>query len=244
MKDTLLYVRVSTDEQARGGHSLATQESVLLAAYPGGHIVRDEGMSGADTARPGLSLCAKHLSQGGTVVVTKLDRLYRDAMLGAWLHHTANIHGGRLISLAGEGTASDSPTDILMRQIIGAFGEFERRMIGHRTQVVLAHRARGGHKIGGSVPYGYMVVGEGDTRRIEPNHLQSHILTQIHRMAGDGMRARAIHTRLIDAGNCGVPAPSTIAGMLKRGNVPYRACDPELKPIRRKKPGIERLFTP
>ena len=58
-KRAILYARVSTDEQARSGYSLAQQLEVLreYAAREGYEIVEeavDPGQSGASLARPGM----------------------------------------------------------------------------------------------------------------------------------------------------------------------------------------------
>lgn len=54
----ILYARVSTDEQARSGYSIADQEEALRSwcaseSYEVLEVVRDEGHSGAYLERPG-----------------------------------------------------------------------------------------------------------------------------------------------------------------------------------------------
>ena len=58
-KRAILYARVSTDEQARSGYSLAQQLEALgqYAAREGYRVleeVADPGQSGASLARPGM----------------------------------------------------------------------------------------------------------------------------------------------------------------------------------------------
>jgi site-specific DNA recombinase len=58
-RKTILYARVSTDEQARSGYSLAQQVEALrvYAAREGYEVmeeVLDSGQSGASLARPGM----------------------------------------------------------------------------------------------------------------------------------------------------------------------------------------------
>jgi len=87
MKKAVCYIRVSTEEQARGGVSLDAQEERLRAycAMAGLEIVeliREEGVSGAKplATRPGgerlLELVRRYKCD---VVAFKLDRLFRDA---------------------------------------------------------------------------------------------------------------------------------------------------------------------
>src|SRR5215218_4813969 len=61
-KRTILYARVSTDEQARSGYSLAQQIEALreYAAREGYEVleeVEDPGQSGASLERPGMDGC-------------------------------------------------------------------------------------------------------------------------------------------------------------------------------------------
>jgi site-specific DNA recombinase len=59
LKRAILYARVSTDEQARSGYSLAQQLAALreCAAREGYEVfeeVQDPGQSGASLERPGM----------------------------------------------------------------------------------------------------------------------------------------------------------------------------------------------
>ena len=65
------YARVSTSEQ-----NLDLQLSALRAAG-GDDVLTDEGISGADFSRPGLSKLLKRLRAGDTLTVWRLDRLGR-----------------------------------------------------------------------------------------------------------------------------------------------------------------------
>src|SRR5262245_44341578 len=78
------YVRVSTQEQADGGVSLAAQQK-RIRAWSDMHeielldVVADEGASAKNLARPGLQRVLQALREGEAdgVVVAKLDRLTR-----------------------------------------------------------------------------------------------------------------------------------------------------------------------
>ena len=73
-KRAILYARVSTDEQARSGYSLAQQIEALreYAARAGYEIlaeVTDPGQSGANLERPGLDQVRDLVATGGVSVV-------------------------------------------------------------------------------------------------------------------------------------------------------------------------------
>ena len=85
----VLYIRVSTDEQARQGVSLGAQEERLRAyctmrglSVVG--IIRDEGVSAFKhlDKRPGGAELLRLVSRGEAVhvVALKLDRLFRQVM--------------------------------------------------------------------------------------------------------------------------------------------------------------------
>jgi DNA invertase Pin-like site-specific DNA recombinase len=75
----ILYARVSTDEQARSGYSLAQQLEALreYAAREGYEILEevvDTGQSGASLERPGMDRVRDLVAAGGVAVVLAQDR--------------------------------------------------------------------------------------------------------------------------------------------------------------------------
>jgi len=78
-KRAILYARVSTDEQARSGYSLAQQLEALreYTAREGYEVleeVRDPGQSGASLERPGMDRVRDLVAAGGVSVVLAQDR--------------------------------------------------------------------------------------------------------------------------------------------------------------------------
>src|ERR687890_350921 len=78
-KRVVLYARVSTDEQARSGYSLAQQIEALrdYAAREGFEVleeVRDPGQSGASLERPGMDRIRALGAGGGFSGVLARDR--------------------------------------------------------------------------------------------------------------------------------------------------------------------------
>ena len=75
----ILYARVSTDEQARSGYSLAQQLEALreYAAHEGYEVLEevvDPGQSGASLERPGMDRVRDLVAAGGVSVVLAQDR--------------------------------------------------------------------------------------------------------------------------------------------------------------------------
>ena len=78
-KRAILYARVSTDEQARSGYSLAQQIEALrgYAAREGYEVleeVQDAGQSGASLERPGMDRVRDLVAAGGVSAVLAQDR--------------------------------------------------------------------------------------------------------------------------------------------------------------------------
>jgi DNA invertase Pin-like site-specific DNA recombinase len=65
--------------------------------------------------------------------------------------------GGRVVSVAGEGTDSDDATSVLMRRIVDAFAEHERLVIAARTRAALQAKRRRGERTG-RVPLGFTLA--------------------------------------------------------------------------------------
>lgn len=156
--------RVSTDEQAESGLGLAAQEAAcrLCAARLGLELVSvhaDEGVCSVDPIdkRPALLEAIASLGKGDVLIVAKRDRLGRDPIVIAMIEAAIRRRGARIVSAAGEGTEGDGPTDVLMRRICDAFGEYERLVIKARTKAALAVKKGRGEKTGGAIPFGWML---------------------------------------------------------------------------------------
>ena len=199
MAHAVAYLRVSTDGQTVSGLGLDAQRAAIsgAAARLGLTVTSwhaDEGVSGgaALDARPGLLAALDALTRGDVLVVAKRDRLGRDVFNVAMAERLAARKGGRIVSAAGEGTDGDGPADILMRQMIDAFAQFERAVIGTRTKAALqAKRARGFRA--GTVPFGYMADSDG---RLAENSAEQRVLSLVRELRGAGFTLQAIADEL------------------------------------------------
>ena len=125
------YARVSTKGQAKDGNSLEYQEEELKKA--GANKIYQESFTGTKTSRPVLDKLLKQLNDGDTIIVTKLDRIARNARSGLELIDLI-IDKGCSIRILNMGMFDNSPTGKLMRTVMFGFAEFERDMIVQRTQ--------------------------------------------------------------------------------------------------------------
>jgi len=131
------YLRVSGRSQV-DGDGFARQEAAIRA-YAKAHdiklvrVFKEEGISGtkAITDRPAFVAMMEALHSNGVklVLVESLGRLARDLMVQESILHDLKRHGFQLISVAEPDLCSDDPSRKLMRQIMGAFHEYEKQMI-------------------------------------------------------------------------------------------------------------------
>jgi site-specific DNA recombinase len=121
---TAIYCRVSTEEQAREGFSIAAQKKTLesFCQIKGWNIVKeyvDEGISGKTTRRPAFQqlLCDLRCGKFDAVIVWKINRLSRK---NADLLNTAETlreHGVSLLSFS-EQFDSSTPSGKLDQALI------------------------------------------------------------------------------------------------------------------------------
>jgi DNA invertase Pin-like site-specific DNA recombinase len=125
------YARVSTRGQMTDGNSLETQEKMLREN--GAVEIYREAYTGTKTDRPELTKLLGVLTDGDTLVVTKLDRIARSLSQGVELINGL-LKKGVKIHILNVGIMDNTPSSKLIRNIFFSFAEFERDMIVERTQ--------------------------------------------------------------------------------------------------------------
>jgi DNA invertase Pin-like site-specific DNA recombinase len=161
-KAAFAYLRVSGKGQLEGdGFTRQLAAIKKYAAAQGIRIVRifrEEGVSGTKALenRPALQqlLVALHSNGIRLVLVEKLDRLARDLMIQESIVADMKRNGFEIVSVCEPDMCSDDPSRVLIRQILGAFAQYERAMI---VQKLRGARQRIRSKVGrceGRKPYG------------------------------------------------------------------------------------------
>jgi DNA invertase Pin-like site-specific DNA recombinase len=138
-KKAILYARVSTDEQARSGYSLAQQLEALkvYTAREGYEVleeVSDPGQSGASLERPGMDRIRDLVAEGGVSVVLAQDRdrFSREPAYHYLLRQEFEETGCMVKALndRGDGSPEGELTDGLLDQI----ARYERAKVAQRSQ--------------------------------------------------------------------------------------------------------------
>jgi putative DNA-invertase from lambdoid prophage Rac len=139
------YCRVSTPDQTTDNQTLEIAAAGF--AIQSKRIVT-ESISGSAAAseRPGFAKLVDRMEAGDVLVVTKLDRLGRNAMDVRATVEALAATGIKVHCLALGGQDLTSSAGKLTMQIIAAVAEFERDLIIERTQAGQARaRAEGKH---------------------------------------------------------------------------------------------------
>src|ERR687885_1750197 len=151
-KRAILYARVSTDEQARSGYSLAQQIEALRdyanrEGYEALEEVQDAGQSGASLERPGMDRVRDLVAEGGVSVVLAQDRdrIAREPAYHYLLRREFEEHGTKIRALNDRG--DDSPEGELTDGILDQLAKFERAKTAERTRRGRLQRARQGNII-------------------------------------------------------------------------------------------------
>ncbi len=213
MSRAVVYLRVSTDEQAESGLGLESQLSACRAGAERLGLaiasIHEDDISGGLPLdrRPILVEAIAALGPGDTLLVAKRDRLSRGDMLATGTIELAvQRAGARIVSAAGEGTESDDPSHILMRRLVDAFAEYERLIIKARTRAALAAKRARGERRGG-VPYGSRIDPAAPERskaglpcRLRPDPAEVEAVGAIQRWKAEGVSLRAIARRLDEMG--------------------------------------------
>ena len=144
---TFSYVRVSTFEQETQNQVMEI-EAAGLRVEP--HRIITETISGsrAIAQRPGFSRLMEKMEQGDVLIVTKLDRLGRDAIDVSSTVARLEERGIRVHCLALGGVDLTSSAGKLTMGVINAVAQFERDLLIERTQAGLARAKSEGKTLG------------------------------------------------------------------------------------------------
>src|SRR3712207_4001630 len=187
-KRAILYARVSTDEQARSGYSLAQQIEALgeYATHTGYEVlaeVTDPGQSGAGLERPGLDQVRDLVAAGGVsvVIAQDRDRFAREPAYHYLLKREFEEHGTKIRALNDRGDGS--PEGELTDNILDQLAKFERAKTAQRTRRGLDRKAKEGRIIrGNKAPIGFRFSEDGERLEIEPEEMA--LVARIFRMVG------------------------------------------------------------
>jgi len=192
MLNTAIYVRVSTDEQAKEGYSIRAQIDKLknyiqIKDWGLYKVYADEGISGKNiNDRPAINELINDIKVGkvDNVLVYKIDRLTRstkDLIELTELFNDSKCGFNSLMESIDTQTASGR----MFLKIIGIFAEFERENTIERVTLACEKKVKEGYTLAGStISYGYNREAGDKIQKI--NLEEANTVREIYSMYLDG----------------------------------------------------------
>jgi site-specific DNA recombinase len=168
VKRIAFYTRISTDEDKQK-YSLDAQRDRLESFCKGLHgengytlveVYRDTE-SGSHINRPDLARMLADAEAGrfDEIIVFRVDRLSRKLNdLGPMVERLSKW--GVSFRSVSESFDTASASGLAMMQLLGVFGELERKTIIERTKLGMERKARTGAWVSGAVPYAYVATAD------------------------------------------------------------------------------------
>ena len=159
-KRVVIYIRVSTLEQALEGYSIEEQKRRLISyckarGWTIVEVLVDPGFSGANLDRPGIQTLISHIHNYDMVLVYKLDRLSRSQRDTLYLIESVFLPNNVDFVSMSESFDTSTPFGRAVIGILSVFAQLEREQIKERTAMGRIARAKDGKRMGSRPPIGY-----------------------------------------------------------------------------------------
>lgn len=200
----LLYIRVSSHEQAVEGYSIGEQTERLekYADAMGWTVVKtftDPGYTGADTHRPGLRELIRAVEAGRAdkVVVYKLDRLSRSQKDTLYLIEDVFLNNNTDFVSMSENFDTSTAFGRAIIGILAVFAQLERETIKERMVMGREARAKNGfYSAGARILTGYDYI----DGLLKVNDYEAALIKQVFKMFNGSMPINTIAETLNDRG--------------------------------------------
>ncbi|NOZ58196.1 MAG: recombinase family protein [Euryarchaeota archaeon] len=189
-KRVAIYVRVSTEDQAKEGFSLDAQlERLRSYCSARGWVVYreyvDDGYSGRHTNRPAYQRMLREMDNWDVLLVLKMDRIHRNSRNFMEMMELLNRNNKEFVSMT-ESLDTSTAMGRFVMDIIQRIAQLESEQIGERVYTGMEQKARtpteqlGGGRhpyLGFAHPYGYSYSGG----RLEVVEEEARVVRQIFR---------------------------------------------------------------
>ena len=175
MTRAALYLRVSSDRQAKEGDSIPAQREALRE-YAASHHMRiyreyvDDGISGTKySQRDELQALLDDVRAGhiDIILFTKLDRWFRSVRHYTRTQEILDKHGVPWLAIWEPVYDVSTPQGKLIIHQMMSIAEFEAANTGERVRAIFEHKVQNGEVLSGCQPYGYKIV---DKRLVPDEH--------------------------------------------------------------------------
>jgi DNA invertase Pin-like site-specific DNA recombinase len=196
---TIIYIRVSTSQQAAEGISLEAQKQRLLqyCNFNGLDVVSvisDEGLSGSNSNRQGYQelMNLVKTKQVEAVAVYSLSRFARNTIEVLKSIEVMNKKNIQFHSLT-EKIDTTSPTGRFFLTTLAALGQLEREQISERTKDALAHKKSKSERVG-QIPFGFEL--DEDGIHLVKNEREQKIINLVLSLRSSGFTYKNIAAEL------------------------------------------------
>ena len=184
-KRAMIYVRVSTDEQAKG-YSLQTQvEGCTRYAQEMGYAIAatfQEDYTGTTLDRPALNEMRNYIASDSSIsvlIVYDLDRMARKSILQMILEE--ELHRSGILVEYVIGRYEDTDEGRLQKQIRASIAEYEKAKILERSKRGKRGKAQSGFVlVGDRPPYGYKVNTEPHKAWLEVDEDEAKVVRMVY----------------------------------------------------------------
>lgn len=199
MRRAIIYTRFSPRANADKSESCEVQRDYCekYAAKNGMEVAAvfdDPDVSGADEFREKLWQAIEALQKGDVLLVYKRDRLARNVYLSEQINRAVEKKGATIEAVTGD-VKGDSAEVIMIRQVLAAIAEYERKMIASRTRHAMRFHMANGRRMGAECPYGWSPDPD-DAKRMVPNFAEREVVELIQSLHRAGMAYNSITTQL------------------------------------------------
>jgi len=160
-KKVAIYARVSTEDQAKEGFSLASQLEKLRSYCKArgweiaGEYV-DDGYSGRNTNRPAYKKMMEDMPKWDVLLVMKMDRIHRNSKNFMLMMEELRKKGKEFVSMT-ESLDTSTAMGRFVMDIIQRIAQLESEQIGERVYDGMRQKAKQGvGMLGSPPPYGYV----------------------------------------------------------------------------------------
>lgn len=168
MKRTAIYMRVSSDRQAREGDSIPAQRDALRTyiddrpdlVFAGEYL--DDGISGTKADRDELQRLLDDVEHDkiDLIIFVKLDRWFRSVRHYTATQEVLDRHGVCWTAIWEPIYDTTTPAGRLIVNQMMSIAQFEAENTGQRIRQVQAYKVSQGEVISGSTPPGYTIRGK------------------------------------------------------------------------------------